>query len=89
MATVSKRRKKPAGSSPGSVVYVGVEKTTPVKVARIRYSGDGYEAPRIVAPSECRPESSWPGVDWFTVDGLTRGRSACGLGLPTLMLSHD
>ena len=70
MATVSKRRKKPAGSSPGSVVYVGVEKTTPVKVARIRYSGDGYEAPRIVAPSECRPESSWPGVDWFTVDGV-------------------
>ena len=65
MATVSKRRKKPAGSSPGSVVYVGVEKTTPVKVARIRYSGDGYEAPRIVAPSECRPESSWPGTQGY------------------------
>jgi magnesium transporter len=70
MAAVSKRRKKPAGSSPGSVVYVGVEKNTPVKVTRVRYSGDGYEASRIVDPSECRPDSSWPGVDWFTVDGV-------------------
>lgn len=70
MATVSKRRKKPAGSSPGSVVYVGVEKNTPVTVTRIRYSNDSYEAPRIVAPSDCRPDSSAGAVDWFTVDGV-------------------
>lgn len=70
MTTVSKRRRKPAGSSPGSVVYVGVEKNTPVTVTRIRYAADSYEPPQIVKPVECRPESSSPGVVWYTVDGV-------------------
>jgi magnesium transporter len=70
MATVSKRRKKPAGSSPGSVVYVGVDKNTPVTVTRIRYSADTCEPRQVISPSECRPESSSPGVVWYTVDGV-------------------
>ncbi len=70
MATVSKRRKKPAGSSPGSVVYVGDDKSTPVTVTRIRYSADGYEPPRIVNPAECRPDTASTGVVWYTIDGV-------------------
>ncbi|MEY4668691.1 MAG: magnesium transport protein CorA [Pseudomonadota bacterium] len=70
MATVSKGRKKPAGSSPGSVVYVGVEKNTPVTVTEIRYAPDAYEPPRIVPVHECRPEGVSTGVVWYTVDGV-------------------
>ena len=70
MTTVSKRRKKPAGASPGSVVYVGAEKTTPVTVTCIEYTVDRYEAPRIVRPQDCRPVPSASGVMWYTIDGV-------------------
>lgn len=70
MNQVSKRKKKPAGSSPGSVVYVGSEKSTPVSISRIRYSPQGAEAPVIVRPSECRPDPAQSGVAWYTVDGV-------------------
>ncbi len=70
MTAVSKRRKKPAGASPGSVVYVGAEKTTPVTVSCVQYSADRYEAPRIVSPKECRPVLSPSGVAWYTIDGV-------------------
>jgi magnesium transporter len=70
MTTVSKRQKKPAGSSPGSVVYVGVDKDTPVTVTRVRYAPDTYEPARVVPPNECRPDTSSSGVVWYTVDGV-------------------
>jgi len=70
MTPVSKRRKKPAGSSPGSVVYVGVEKDTPVIVSRIRYSAETYEPPQAISPNDCRPEGSPTGVVWYTIDGV-------------------
>lgn len=70
MTIVSKRRRKPAGSSPGSVVYVGDDKTTPVTITRIRYSPQGYEGPRVIAPHECRAEPAQEGVVWYTVDGV-------------------
>lgn len=70
MTTVSKRRKRPAGASPGSVVYVGADKTTPVTVSCIQYSADRYDAPRVVSPKECRPVPTASGVTWFTIDGV-------------------
>ena len=70
MSQVSKRKRKPAGSSPGSVVYVGSERTASVSITRIRYSPEGAEAPVVVSPSECRPEPGRPGVTWYTVDGV-------------------
>ena len=70
MNQVSKRKKKPAGSSPGSVVYVGSEKTAPVSITRLRYSAEGAEPPVVISPSECRPEPGQAGVTWYTVDGV-------------------
>jgi len=70
MGQVAKRKRKPAGSSPGSVVYVGDDKVTPVSINRVRYSPDGAEAPRVVSPQECLPDNSSPGVTWYTVDGV-------------------
>lgn len=70
MTQTAKRKKKPAGSSPGSVVYVGSEKTAPVSITRIRYSAQGAEAPVVITPAECRPEPGEAGVVWYTVDGV-------------------
>jgi magnesium transporter len=70
MNQISKRKKKPAGSSPGSVVYVGSEKTAPVSITRMRYSAQGSESPVVITPAECRPEPGQSGVVWYTVDGV-------------------
>lgn len=70
MTQTSKRRNKPAGSSPGSVVYVGSEKTAPVSITRICYSSLGAQAPVIVTAADCRPEPGQTGVVWYTIDGV-------------------
>ena len=70
MTTVSKRKKKPAGSSPGSVVYVGDEKTAPVVITQLSYSPQGFHAERVVTPQQCRPGAVGEGVVWYTVDGV-------------------
>jgi magnesium transporter len=70
MTSIAKRKKKPAGSSPGSVVYVGSEKTAPVSITRTRYSAQGADAPVIISPDQCRPEPGQAGVVWYTVDGV-------------------
>ena len=70
MTTVSKRERKPAGSAPGSVVYVGDEKTAPVRIKQLTYSAQGFQPERVIAPNECRPGASGEGVAWYTVDGV-------------------
>lgn len=71
MAIVAKRRKKPVGAAPGSVVYVGIDKTTPVSIERIRYTPQGWEPPTTVSAQECRPpQESDGGVTWYTVTGV-------------------
>ena len=70
MATVSKRKRKPAGSAPGSVVYVGSEKNSPVTISRLAYNSAGYEPAREVTAAECRPPGDGEGIVWYTVDGV-------------------
>ena len=65
---VTKLKKKPAGSSPGSVVYVGVDRNTPVKISALRYSLNAYQAQREITVDECRPGGE--GLQWITVDGV-------------------
>lgn len=70
MASVSKRKKKPAGSAPGSVVYVGAEKNSPVTITRISYNLSGYQPVIEVSAVECKPPTDGEGVVWYTVDGV-------------------
>jgi magnesium transporter len=70
MTTVSKRKRKPAGSAPGSVIYIGDEKTAAVRIKQLSYSAQGSQAERVIAPHECRPTTSREGVTWYTVDGV-------------------
>ena len=51
-------------------MYVGVDKTTPVSIERIRYSPQGWEPPTTIAPNDCRPPQDGEGVVWYTISGV-------------------
>jgi magnesium transporter len=61
---------KPAGSSPGTVVYVGEERVEPVTISCIRYDQGSADAPRVVLPAEVAPPAQGDGVSWYTIDGV-------------------
>ncbi len=61
---------KPAGSSPGTVVYVGEERVEPVCISFIRYDQSGAQALRMVLPAEVMPPAQEDGVSWYTIDGV-------------------
>ena len=80
MSIVAGLSKKPVGSSPGSVVYVGKEKTSPISISRIRYGLDSFEPSQIISPAECRPEPGQKGVVWYTIDGVHQVESLKTIG---------
>lgn len=70
MAKARKKSQKPVGAPPGTIAYVGRERTAPVSITRIRYSTQGAEEPQVVSAKDAVPESSPNGVTWYTVDGV-------------------
>lgn len=62
--------RKPSGSSPGSIIYVGKGKSAPVSITRIRYGKDTFEPKRGVSADECLPPPDGATVSWYTVDGV-------------------
>jgi magnesium transporter len=61
---------KPAGSSPGTVVYVGEDRVEPVTISFIRYNQSGADAPRVVAPADVVPPVQGDGIAWYTINGV-------------------
>jgi magnesium transporter len=71
MVVVGSRSLKPAGSSPGTVMYIGDARSEPVSVSFIRYDQDSISDAAPLAPRDCKPpEPSGKGVSWFTIDGV-------------------
>lgn len=70
MAKSHKKSQKPAGASPGTIAYVGRERTAPVTITRIRYTTEGVEDPQPISVKDALPESNPSGVTWYTVDGV-------------------
>jgi magnesium transporter len=70
MAKKKTRSQKPAGAPPGTISYVGRERTAPVVVTRLRYSNNGAEEPQEISANECVPENNPNAVTWYTVDGV-------------------
>jgi magnesium transporter len=66
----SRRRVKPAGAAPGTVVYIGEARSEPVHISHIQYDSQAASAPKTVAASEVRRPSDVSGVSWFTIDGV-------------------
>lgn len=70
MSRYSDRIGKPAGASPGTVVYIGDKRTDPVTISCIRFSPHGADAPQTVVSTEVVPPVNGAGIVWYTIDGV-------------------
>jgi magnesium transporter len=67
MKLVQKRSKK-AGLSPGTLIHIGEQKDTPVKISLLAYAGDRCEEQMVTNPDELRlPEDA---VTWVDIGGV-------------------
>ena len=67
MKLVQKRSKK-AGLSPGTLIHIGEQKDTPVKVSLLAYAGDRCEEQMVTNPDELRlPDDA---VTWIDIGGV-------------------
>jgi magnesium transporter len=70
MSRFSDHTSKPAGSSPGTVVYVGEARAEPVTISYIRYDSNGSDARRVVTALDVAPPTNGNGIAWYTIDGV-------------------
>lgn len=61
---------KPPGASPGTVMYIGEERTEPVVVRQICYGPEAALESTVVAAANCKPPIQPQGVTWYTIDGV-------------------
>ena len=66
---VSRVSKKP-GLKPGSVVYVGAERTEKANIKIIDYTESEYQEKIASAVEECFPFKDSPTISWINVDGI-------------------
>lgn len=70
MAHYRTQGSKPPGSSPGTLAYIGEERTNRVRITRTRYGASFAEEPQEIAVEDCIPETDAEQVVWYTVDGV-------------------
>ncbi|MEY4701903.1 MAG: magnesium transport protein CorA, partial [Pseudomonadota bacterium] len=70
MSHFGKYRRKPVGASPGTVMYVGEDRSDPIVITHIKYDSQGVTGPTPVASSEVKPASGESGISWYTIDGV-------------------
>jgi len=71
MGKILGRKDKPAGSSPGTVVYIGEVKDIPVTVSRMFYCPERVEEQtEVLNGPSCVLPGADSGVVWFNVDGV-------------------
>lgn len=64
------RRRKPAGLPPGSVVFVGDEKTEPVTFSVLDYTADRYDETELDSAEAVLPYRDSPTTTWIDVSGI-------------------
>jgi magnesium transporter len=70
MSRFSDHTNKPAGSSPGTVVYIGEARAEPVSISHIHYDSNSSDARRVVTALDVTPPSNVNGIAWYTIDGV-------------------
>jgi magnesium transporter len=70
MLRKKRRARKPVGSSPGSVIYIGAERTHPVTISSMRFGVDVCDEKKLSGVTDCKPEDRGPFVTWYDVDGV-------------------
>ncbi len=68
-AKPSKQRSKKVGLPPGSLVYIGQERTHKAHVSVIHFDGHGLTERIVATPDECLPLPE-TGVTWINVDAV-------------------
>ena len=72
MRIIRKSSKKKAGLKPGSIVYVGDQRTDPVEITVINYDTENYEEKTLEKIEDCFPYKDKPGISWINVCGIYR-----------------
>jgi magnesium transporter len=70
MAKLTRRRLKPAGSPPGTIVYSGEERDAPVRITVIDYDETHFQEKEAATVEECFPFKDEPTVTWINIDGI-------------------
>ncbi|MGB3341360.1 MAG: magnesium/cobalt transporter CorA [bacterium] len=65
-----KKRSKKRGLAPGTLVYVGEQKTDQVRITLIDYNEREFQEKEIKKIEECFPFKDKPSVTWINIDGL-------------------
>src|SRR5258706_5571115 len=64
------RRSKPPGSSPGTLVHIGADRSTPTRIHLIDYDETHLEEHDAKSAEVCFPFRDKPTVTWINVDGI-------------------
>jgi magnesium transporter len=70
MSKFIKKRTKTIGLPPGSLIHIGEEKTTDVKIKVIDYYQDQIEEKEIKNIEECFPYKDKKSITWINIDGV-------------------
>ncbi len=65
-----KRRSKPAGLPPGTLMYVGERKVENVRMIYIDYDEHNFDEKQVSAIEDCFAFKTTPTVTWINIDGL-------------------
>jgi magnesium transporter len=70
MSRRKRRKHKPVGSSPGSIVYIGGSKAHPISIRCLRYNAETCEERTLSTVAECKAVDRKACVTWYDVDGV-------------------
>jgi magnesium transporter len=70
MTSEETKRSEKAGLSPGTLMYVGEEKSEPPRITVIDYDATGFLEKTVSSVEECFPFKETSTVTWINVDGV-------------------
>jgi magnesium transporter len=70
MAELYKNFPRRNGLSPGTVVYIGKEKTAEVRITVIDYNKDEFQKKEGVKAEDCYPFKDKDSITWINIDGV-------------------
>lgn len=70
IAKKKSKQREIVGKAPGSLIYTGVQKDSPVTMSVIRYNSDDYKKFKIESVSEASSEKQTEQVSWININGI-------------------
>jgi magnesium transporter len=67
---LSKRRLRPLGQPPGTLIFTGEKKMEEITISIIDYDENQYQEKKVKTVEECFPFKETPTVTWININGL-------------------